>query len=96
MAVTYKLNGIFRITPEACIFLANQMWLSKEEFGVVPGTVIIEPHRMVLKKFGMALAVLDYRAAGLFASDGVLYYIGESETPLCHQAHIWAIELNNA
>lgn len=96
MAVTYKLNGIYKITPEASIFLANQMWLGKDMYGVTPGTIVVEPHRMLFKKMGMTLGVLDYRKTPLFASDGVLYYMGTPETPLCHQAQIWAIELNNA
>lgn len=96
MAVTYKLNGIYRITPEASIFLANQMWLGKEQYGVIPGTIIVEPTRMIFKKLGMTLGILDYRVTNLFASDGVLYYMGTVEPPLCQQAQIWAIELNNA
>ena len=96
MAVTYKLNGIFKISPEASIFLANQMWLGKEQYGVTPGTVVIEPHRMLFKKMGMTLGILDYRVTELFVSGGVLYYMGIHEPPLCHQAQIWAIELNNA
>ena len=96
MAVTYKLNGIFKISPEASIFLANQMWLGKEQYGVTPGTVVIEPHRMLFKKIGMTLGILDYRVTELFVSGGVLYYMGIPEPPLCHQAQIWAIELNNA
>lgn len=96
MAVTYKLNGIFKISPEASIFLANQMWLGKEQYGVTPGTVVIEPHRMLFKKMGMTLGILDYRVTELFVSRGVLYYMGIPEPPLCHQAQIWAIELNNA
>ena len=96
MAVTYKLNGIYRITPEASIFLANQMWLGKEQYGVTPGTIVIEPNRMIFKKMGMTLGILDYRVTHLFASDGVLYYMGAIEPPLCKQAQIWAIELNNA
>lgn len=96
MAVTYKLNGIYRITPEASIFLANQMWLGKEQYGVTPGTIIVEPTRMIFKKLGMTLGILDYRVTNLFASDGVLYYMGTVEPPLCKQAQIWAIELNNA
>ena len=96
MAVTYKLSGIYKITPEASIFLANQMWLGKEQYGVTPGTVVIEPTRMLFKKLGMTLGILDYRVTHLFASDGVLYYMGTVEPPLCKQAQIWAIELNNA
>ncbi|MBO7230754.1 MAG: hypothetical protein J6V20_05015 [Bacteroidaceae bacterium] len=96
MAVTYKLNGIYKITPEASIFLANQMWLGKEQYGVTPGTVVIEPTRMLFKKLGMTLGILDYRVTHLFASDGVLYYMGTVEPPLCKQAQIWAIELNHA
>lgn len=96
MAVTYKLNGIYRITPEASIFLANQMWLGKEQYGVTPGTIVIEPNRMIFKKLGMTLGILDYRVTPLLASDGVLYYMGAVEPPLCKQAQIWAIELNNA
>ncbi len=96
MVVTYKLNGIYKITPEASIFLANQMWLGKEQYGVTPGTVVIEPHRMIFKKFGMPLGILDYRVTPLFASEGILYYMGSVESPLCKQAQIWAIELNNA
>lgn len=49
MAVTYKLNGVYKITPEASIFLANQMWLGKEQYGVTPGTIVIEPTRMLFK-----------------------------------------------
>jgi hypothetical protein len=96
MAVTYKLNGIYKISPEASIFLANQMWLGKEQYGVTPGTVVIEPHRMLFKKMGMTLGILDYRVTELFVSGGVLYYMGIPEPPLCHQAQICAIELNNA
>lgn len=96
MSVTYKLNGIYKITPEASIFLANQMWLGKEQYGVSPGTIIVEPNRMLFKKIGMTLGVLDFRMTDLFVRNGVLYYMGMSEPPLCHQARIWAIELNNA
>lgn len=96
MAVTYKFNGIYKISPEASIFLANQMWLGKEQYGVTPGTIIIEPTRMIFKKMGMTLGILDYRVTHLFASDGVLYYMGVVEPPLCKQAQIWAIELNNS
>ena len=96
MAVTYKLNGIYRITPEASIFLANQMWLAKEQYGVVPGTIIVEPHRMMFKKWGMTLGILNFRITQLFASEGVLYYMGDVEPPLCKQAQIWAIELHHA
>jgi hypothetical protein len=96
MAVTYKLNGIYKISPEASIFLANQMWLGKEQYGVTPGTIVIEPTRMLFKKMGMTLGILHYSNTGLFVSDRVLYYIGIDEPPLCKQAQIWAIELNNA
>ena len=96
MAVTYKLNGIYKITPEARIFLANQMWLGKEQYGVTPGTIVIEPTRMLFKKMGMTLGILDFRVTDLCARNGVLYYIGMAEPPLCNQARIWAIELNNA
>ena len=96
MAVTYKLNGIYKITPEASIFFANQMWLGKEQYGVTPGTIVIEPHRMLFKKLGMTLGILDYRVTQLVASEGVLYYMGPPEPPLCSQANIWAIELYNA
>jgi hypothetical protein len=51
---------------------------------------------MIFKKLGMTLGILDYRVTHLFASDGVLYYKGAVEPPLCKQAQIWAIELNNA
>ena len=96
MAVTYKLNGIYKVTPEASIFLANQMWLGKEQYGVTPGTIVIEPTRMLFKKMGMTLGILDYRVTDLHAQNGVLHYLGMPEPPLCRQAQIWAFELNNA
>ena len=96
MSVTYKLNGIYKITPEASIFLANQMWLGKEQYGVTPGTVVIEPNRMLFKKLGMTLGILRFEVTDLFFSNGVLYYMGMAEPPLCNQACIWAFEISNA
>lgn len=97
MAVTYKLGkGIYKISPEASIFLANQMWLGKEQFGVTPGIVIIDENHMEFKKLGMTLGVIDFRSTPLFASGGVLHYMGIPEQLLCTQAKIWAVELNNA
>lgn len=97
MAVTYKLGaGVYKISPEASIFLANQMWLGKQQYGVSPGTVIIDANHMEFKKFGMTLGIINFSNTHLFASNGVLYYMGNPEPPLCNQAKIWAIELNNA
>lgn len=97
MAVTYKLGaGIYRISPEASIFLANQMWYGKEQFGVTPGTIVIDANHMEFKKFGMTLGVIDFRSTPLFASGGELLYMGNPEPPCCSQAQIWAIELNKA
>ena len=97
MAVTYKLGGgIYKITPEASVFLANQMWLAREQFGVMPGTIIIDAHHMEYKKLGMTLAILDFKVTELFVSNGILYYMGMPEPPYCNQARIWAMELNNA
>lgn len=56
MAVTFKLGaGVLRVSPEASIFLANQMWLGKQDFGVTPGTIVIEADRMIFKKNGNAV-----------------------------------------
>ncbi len=71
------------------------MWLGKEQYGVTPGTVVIEPTRMLFKKLGITLGFLDYRVTKLLASNGVLYYMGATEPPLCKQAQILTIELNN-
>ena len=50
MAITYKLGGgIYKISPEASIFLANQMWLGKQQYGVTPGTIIIDANHMEFK-----------------------------------------------
>lgn len=97
MAVTYKLGkGVFKISPTASIFLANQMWLCKQQFGVMPGTIFIDANHMEYRKLGMALAILDFGITNLFVSEGVLHYMGTPEPPYCNQAHIWALELNNA
>jgi len=45
---------------------------------------------------GMTLGILDFRVTPLFASSGILHYMGTPEPPYCSQAQIWAIELNNA
>lgn len=97
MAVTFKLGaGVLRVSPEASIFLANQMWLGKQDFGVTPGTIVIETDRMIFKKMGMPLGALDFQITPLFVSNGILHYFGEPQTPLCNQAQIWAFELCNA
>lgn len=97
MAVTYKLGGgLYKISPEASIFLANQMWLAKEQYGVNPGTIVIDSNHMEYKKLGMTLGILNFAATPLFPSGGILHYMGTPETPLCHQARVWALELNNA
>lgn len=97
MAITYKLGGgIYKISPEASIFLANQMWLGKQQYGVTPGTIIIDANHMEFKKLGMTLGILDFRVTPLFTSSGILHYMGTPEPPYCSQAQIWAIELNNA
>ena len=51
---------------------------------------------MLFKKMGMTLGILDYRVTDLHAQNGVLYYWGMPEPPLCNQARIWAFELSNA
>ncbi len=97
MAVTYKLGtGIYKISPEASIYLANQMWLGKEQFGVTPGSIIVDSNHMIFKKFGMTLGILNFDSTPLFVSDGVLYHLGIPEPPLCKQAQIWALELSHA
>lgn len=97
MAITYKLGGgIYKISPEASIFLANQMWLGKQQYGVTPGTIIIDANHMEFKKLGMTLGFLDFTVTPLFPSNGVLHYMGTPEPPMCNQARIWALELNNA
>lgn len=97
MAVTYKLGtGVFKISPDASIFLANQMWLAKEQYGVMPGTIVIDANHMEYKKLGMTLGIIDFESTPLFASNGVLHYMGVPEPPYCNQARIWALELNNA
>ena len=97
MSVTYKLGpGVYKISPEASVFLANQMWLGKEQYGVSPGTIVVNANSMVFKKFGMTLGYIDFVKTPLFLSDGILYHMGVPEPPLCSQAKIWAIELNNS
>ncbi len=97
MAVTYKLGtGVFKISREASIFLANQMWLAKEQYGFMPGTIVIDSRHMEYKKLGVTLAILDFSVTPLFTLDGVLYHMGTPEPPYCNQARIWALELNNA
>lgn len=97
MSVTYKLKGgVYKISPEASLFLANQMWLAKEQYGVSPGTIEIDSSKMVYKRMGMTLGILHFQMTNLFVSNGVLHYIGNIEAPLCNQAQIWAFELSNA
>lgn len=97
MAVTYKLmGGVYKISAEASLFLANQMWLGKQQYGTSPGTIVIDSNHLEYKKFGMTLGVIDFRPTPLFVSNGILHYMGNPEPPYCSQAHIWAIELSNA
>lgn len=97
MATTYKLGtGLYKITPEASIYLANQMFYFKSQYGLTPGTVIIDTNRFVIKKLGATMATLDLAITPLVASNGILYYMGNPEPPVCNQARIWAIEMSNA
>lgn len=97
MAITYKLTGgVYKVSAQASLFLANQIWLAKQQYGVSPGTIIIDPNHLEYKKLGMTLGIIDFRPTPLFVSGGVLHYMGNPEPPYNSQVQIWAIELNNA
>lgn len=98
MAVSYKKGpGVFKISPTASVFLANQMWYARCQYGLSPGTVKIYADRMEYCKLGMTFGVLNYYNTPLFLTDeGVLHHLGDPEPPVCSQAQVWAVELMNA
>ena len=98
MAVSYKKGpGVYKISPSASVFLANQMWYASCQYGVSPGTIKIFQDRMEYCRLGMTFGILHFYNTPLFmTSEGVLHYFGDPESPSCSQVQVWAIELMNA